>query len=103
MQTAVEPATDDAVMRARARRVTLAVIASAYMLIAAALSLTKIPICDEGWYADPALHLIRHGNMGSPVLESAGTFLTSRRPTFCARCRISRCGCRQCAPVLESF
>ena len=76
MQTAVEPATDDAVLRAHARRVTLAVIASAYMLIAAALSLTKIPICDEGLYADPALHLIRHGNMGSPVLESAGTFLT---------------------------
>src|SRR5437868_4501758 len=46
-----------------------------YLVLATAVSLTKTPICDEGWYADPAFNLIKNGSMGSPVIESAGGFL----------------------------
>ena len=46
-----------------------------YLLLAAGMSLARVPICDEGWYADPAVNLLRNGSMGSPVIEEAGTFL----------------------------
>ncbi len=46
-----------------------------YAALATGLSLTRVPICDEGWYASPALSLITTGDMGTPVIESAGTYL----------------------------
>ena len=46
-----------------------------YLAFSVSLSLTRIPICDEGWYTSPTLSLITNGGMGSPVLESAGTYL----------------------------
>ena len=54
---------------------TLAGILGVYLALAVSASLTKIPVCDEGFYADPAMNLVANGNMGSPVIESAGTFL----------------------------
>ena len=78
MRAAIEPPREQAADRAiqkpphRGFRATIFVV---YLLIAIALSLTRIPICDEGWYADPAMNLLHHGSMGSPAIESAGTFL----------------------------
>lgn len=46
-----------------------------YLALAIGLSLTRTPICDEGWYTSPALSLLHNGGMGSPVIESAGHYL----------------------------
>jgi len=46
-----------------------------YAALAIGLSLTRAPICDEGWYASSALSLMSTGGMGSPVIEGAGTYL----------------------------
>ena len=62
----------------RQARVYLAVCLAAlalYVALAIGLSLTRAPICDEGWYASPALSLMKTGGMGSPVIEGAGTYL----------------------------
>jgi 4-amino-4-deoxy-L-arabinose transferase-like glycosyltransferase len=62
----------------RQGRVYLALCLAALSLYAAlviGLSLTRTPICDEGWYTSPALSLIANGGMGSPVIESAGIYL----------------------------
>jgi len=45
-----------------------------YSALAIGLSLTRAPICDEGWYTSPALSLNATGRMGSPVVESAGSY-----------------------------
>jgi hypothetical protein len=52
-------------------------IALAYVALATAVSLTKPPEIDEGWFASPALNLVTRGSMGTTVLEPSGT-LTSR-------------------------
>lgn len=62
----------------RQARVYLVVCLAAlalYVALAIGLSLTRAPICDEGWYASPALNLMTTGGMGSPVIEGAGTYL----------------------------
>ncbi len=46
-----------------------------YLLLSVGTALTKMPFCDEAWYADPAFNLITNGTMGTPVIESAGTRL----------------------------
>ncbi len=46
-----------------------------YLALAIGLSLTRTPVCDEGWYTSPALSLVANGSMGSPVIESAGIYL----------------------------
>lgn len=46
-----------------------------YLVFAIGLSLTRIPVCDEGWYTSPTLSLLTTGGMGSPVLESASSYL----------------------------
>jgi len=46
-----------------------------YAALSIGLSLNRVPICDEGWYASPALSLLTSGSMGSPVIEGAGTYL----------------------------
>ena len=39
-------------------------------------ALTQQPWCDEAWNSSLALSLITRGFMGTPVLETAGTWLT---------------------------
>src|SRR5262252_7448377 len=46
-----------------------------YLVLSIGLSLERPPICDEGWYTSPTLSLLHTGGMGSPVLESSGTYL----------------------------
>lgn len=59
----------------RSYRYALAALLLFYVVLATALSLTKAPICDEGWYGNPAINLVKNGQMGSPVIEGAGGFL----------------------------
>jgi hypothetical protein len=44
-----------------------------YVLLGSGSALTRLPICDEGWYANPAFNLSAGRPMGTTVLESAGT------------------------------
>jgi len=37
--------------------------------------MTRLPVCDEAWYANPAFNLTAGRSMGTTVLESAGTTL----------------------------
>ena len=48
-----------------------------YLILATAIARTKAPLCDEGWFANPAYNLAFHGNMGSNVLEPSGHFLNA--------------------------
>ena len=59
----------------RPHKLLLGGILTFYLALATAMTVTKTPVCDEGFYADPAINLVRNGKMGSPVLESAGSFL----------------------------
>lgn len=61
--------------RSRAYWAGCGAVLALYLAFAIGLSLTRIPICDEGWYTSPTLSLTGNGGMGSPVLESAGTYL----------------------------
>ncbi|SRR5579883_324124 len=78
LRTLIEfPGTREAVGRPAKKHPALVLLAilAVYAALSVGVGLAKIPICDEGWYADPAQNLIHHGNMGSPVIESAGGFL----------------------------
>ena len=44
-----------------------------YVLLGAGSALTRLPVCDEAWYANPAFNLSAGRSMGTTVLESAGT------------------------------
>jgi hypothetical protein len=44
-----------------------------YVLLGTGSALTKLPVCDEAWYANPAFNLSAGRAMGTTVLESAGT------------------------------
>ena len=44
-----------------------------YVLLGSASAFTKLPLCDEAWYANPAFNLSTRHSMGTTVLESAGT------------------------------
>jgi len=44
-----------------------------YLLLGSGSALTRLPICDEAWYANPAFNLSAGRSMGTTVLESAGT------------------------------
>ena len=46
-----------------------------YLLLAAGRALTDRPVCDEGWFANPAYNLVNRGSMGTTVLETNGTLL----------------------------
>lgn len=52
---------------------SLAAIGLLYLLLGTGSALTKLPICDEAWYANPAFNLSAGRSMGTTVLESAGT------------------------------
>ncbi len=57
----------------RRRWLVLAIIAL-YVVLALGRALTTQPWNDEAWYSSPSLSLIRYGNTGTPLLETAGKF-----------------------------
>jgi len=59
----------------RAYRAASGAVLALYLALAIGLSLTRTPICDEGWHSSPSVSLLTEGVMGSPVIESAGTYL----------------------------
>src|SRR3954454_16927437 len=63
------------VARPKLRNFALIILLLVYVVLGTGLALTKAPICDEGWYADPAFNLVHNGNMGSPALEGTADFL----------------------------
>jgi 4-amino-4-deoxy-L-arabinose transferase-like glycosyltransferase len=42
-----------------------------FLVLSTATARTRLPVCDEAWYASPAVNLGSHGFMGTTVLESA--------------------------------
>jgi len=46
-----------------------------YLVLATAAALTKLPISNEAWFANPALTLITGHYLGTPILETSGTWL----------------------------
>ena len=51
--------------------VTIGVI---YLVLAVLGAMTLMPWCDEAWFSGPALNLITHGHMGTPVLDSTAVW-----------------------------
>ena len=47
-----------------------------YLILAGGFAFTKLPWCDEAWFASPAINLIEHGHMGTTCRELEGTYLT---------------------------
>lgn len=43
---------------------------------------TKMPWCDEAWFASSALNLVRHGFMGNTVFVNGGGWLHLNQYTF---------------------
>jgi hypothetical protein len=54
-------------------RASLLAVAMLYVFLGGGSALTKLPVCDEAWYANPAFNLSTGRSMGTTVLESAGT------------------------------
>lgn len=48
-----------------------------YIAMTLLIAKTKLPWCDEGWYANAAYNLAFQGEMGMSVLEPSGTFLNA--------------------------
>jgi 4-amino-4-deoxy-L-arabinose transferase-like glycosyltransferase len=46
-----------------------------FVVLAAAISYTKMPLNDEGWFAAPAYNLHTTGSMGTPALDPSGSWL----------------------------
>ena len=44
-----------------------------YLILTVSTALTKIPWCDEAWYASPGWNLITKGTMGTSTLEPSST------------------------------
>jgi uncharacterized membrane protein len=58
-------------------------VAVLFLSLAVAVALTERPRVDEGFFANPALNLIRTGVMGTTTIETAGTNLDSmKRHTY---------------------
>jgi hypothetical protein len=53
-------------------RFTLAGIVTLSASLSCAFALARRPWCDEAWLANPAYNLIRHGFMGTTILDSHG-------------------------------
>jgi hypothetical protein len=47
-----------------------------YLALAVATARTLMPWCDEAWFSGPALHLLRWGNMGTPVLDPTAAWFS---------------------------
>jgi hypothetical protein len=54
----------------------LAAILVCFFILAGAWAATRMPICDEAFYGIPGRNLLLQGTTASPMIESAGTFLT---------------------------
>lgn len=60
--------------RARALyRASVIAVGLVYVALSVGSAMTKLPVCDEAWYANPAFNLAAGRAMGTTVLESAGT------------------------------
>lgn len=57
--------------------VPLLLILAVYLSLSLAIAHTKVPWCDEGWFANPAYNLAMRGNMGTNVLEPSGHYLNA--------------------------
>ncbi len=53
-----------------------------FVVLSVGSALTKRPWSDEGWFATPALNLIKHGTMGTMVLEPVGWLKDIDRYTY---------------------
>lgn len=53
-------------------RFTLGGIVGLSAALSCAFALARRPWCDEAWFANPAYNLIRHGFMGTTILDSHG-------------------------------
>jgi hypothetical protein len=49
-------------------------IAALYTGLALLSALTQRPVCDEGWFSNPAVNLITNGSMGTTVLDPSAAF-----------------------------
>ena len=47
-----------------------------YLALAVATARTLMPWCDEAWFSGPALHLLRWGTMGTPVLDPTAAWFS---------------------------
>ncbi|MDQ3907218.1 MAG: glycosyltransferase family 39 protein [Acidobacteriota bacterium] len=66
-----------------ARRALLVAVLAAYLLLSAGSALTERPGVDEGFFANPAVNLLRRGFMGTTTIETAGTTVESmKRHTY---------------------
>ena len=54
-------------------RASILAVGMIYVLLGTGSAMTKLPVCDEAWYANPAFNLSAGRSMGTTVLESAGT------------------------------
>jgi len=43
-----------------------------YLALTTSLVLTRAPQTDEAWFASPAVNLLRHGFMGTTIVEARG-------------------------------
>jgi hypothetical protein len=56
-------------------RAAVFTVALTYVALSTGSAMTRLPVCDEAWYANPAFNLTAGRSMGTTVLESAGTTL----------------------------
>ena len=54
-------------------RASILAVGLIYLLLGTGSAMTKLPVCDEAWYANPAINLSAGRAMATTVLESAGT------------------------------
>ena len=60
-------------MATRLHRAAPLAVGLLYVLLGSGSAFTKLPLCDEAWYANPAFNLSAGHSMGTTVLEAAGT------------------------------
>jgi 4-amino-4-deoxy-L-arabinose transferase-like glycosyltransferase len=58
----------------------LAAALGLYAVLAIGTLATLRPMCDEAWFSSPALNLITKGNMGTSLLDPAGTWRSVQLP-----------------------
>src|SRR3954469_4888564 len=61
-------------------RMALAGVLVIYLALAAFRVATNRPWVDEAWFTGPALDLVTHGHLGTPLLEPTGSHLSLREP-----------------------
>jgi 4-amino-4-deoxy-L-arabinose transferase-like glycosyltransferase len=78
-----------AMLRSRPLLVLVLLIAAGYVALVLLTVRTRMPYCDEAWFASPALSLIEHGDMGTRIIEEQSRF-SGMRPDA----RLTRIGTR---------